>query len=477
VPYRVDRNNYDLKLTWQRNTEHSVWGKVSVLDADVRDNFILGFDQGSFGDTKVYVATAGHTWTLSPTLLLDGNFGANIQNQTVTGPDFGTNYGLELGIPGVNQIDDIRASGLPTFENGYSIGTTPNWMPLFRKERSFTFSSALTKVIPQHDLRLGVDVVHHRLNHRQAEFGTYGLKGGFGFSNLTTGIPGYTSPGWNNYAGFLLGLPSSFSKDVQPEEMTGREWQSAIYLQDRWSVNSKLTISGGLRLEYYPLMHRKDRGIERLDYSTYTMLLGGLGDVPDDVGINLQKWYLAPRVGAMYRLTDNQVFRAGYGRTINPLPWSRPMRGSFPFDISLSQSAEQFGWVGTLADGIPEVPVPDTSSGRVPLPQGIFVRSPNPNDVDRGIIQQWNIAYEYRWPWNIATEFAYVGTRTDGGYADLNINYGTPGGGNASRQFFDVAGTTAINDWRPAPRAAIIRFRSPSTDRSSTVCCSRAHTR
>ena len=167
--------------------------KVHVIVCpDVRDNFILGFDPGSLGYTKVYVATAGHTWTLGPTLILDGNFGANIQNQIVTGPDFGTNYGIDLGIPGVNDPNDIRASGLPTFENGYTIGGTPNWMPLDRKERSFTFSSALTKVIPHHDLRLGVDVVHHRLNHRQAEFGNYGLKGGFSFSNNTTGAPGYT---------------------------------------------------------------------------------------------------------------------------------------------------------------------------------------------------------------------------------------------------------------------------------------------
>jgi hypothetical protein len=199
-------------------------------------------------------------------------------------------------------------------------------------------------------------------------------------------------------------------------------------------------VAGGLRLENYPLMRRKDRGIERLDYSTYTMLLGGLGDVPDDVGIHLQKWYLAPRIGTMFRLSENQVMRAGYGRTINPLPWSRPMRGSFPFDISFNQTAEQFMFLGTLAQGIPDVPIPDISSGRVKLPQGIFVRSPNPDDVDRGVIQQWNVAYEYRWPFDIATEFAYVGTRTDGGYADYNLNYGEPGGGNASRKFFSLGG-------------------------------------
>ena len=216
--------------------------------------------------------------------------------------------------------------------------------------------------------------------------------------------------------------------------------------RDRWNVNPNLTLSLGLRLENYPLMTRANRGIERLDYETYEVLLGGLGGVPEDVGINLQEWYLAPRLGLMYRLGDRSVARVGYGRTINPLPWSRPMRGSFPYDINFNESPEQFQWM-LLNQGIPPVPIPDISSGRVRLPQGVFMRSPNPNDVDRGIIQQWNVAYEYRLPWDLTTEVAYVGTRTDGGYADLNINYGEPGGGNVSRQFFELAGTTAVNDW------------------------------
>jgi hypothetical protein len=454
---QADRDNYDAKLTFQRSASHSIWGKFALLNADVVDNFQLGFESGSLGHTRVYVGTVGHTWTLGPSLVLDGNFGVNIQNQQVTGPDYGNNFGLDLGIRGVNLPDDIRASGLPRFDiaptgsaasQNYSIGTTPNWMPLFRRERSYTFSTAMTKAFAtKHELRFGVDVVRHELNHRQAEFGDYGLRGGFGFSGFTTGAPGYTPLLWNHFGGFLLGLPSSFSKDVQTEEQTGREWQSAVYVRDRWNVTPQLTLSAGLRAEYYPLMRRADRGIERLDYDTYTVLIGGRGDVPEDVGINLQKLYFAPRLGAMYRLSEKSVARAGYGRTINPLPWSRPMRGSFPQDINFNRSAEQFQAIGTLAGGIPDVPVPDISSGRVKLPQGVFMRSPNPNQVDRGVIQQWNVAYEYRLPGDISTEVAYVGTRTDGGYADLNINYGQPGGGNVSRQYFNVAGTTAINDW------------------------------
>lgn len=459
---KVNRGNYDGKLTWQRTTNHSIWGKFSTLRSDNVDNYILGFDEGSTGNTKVYVVSAGHTWTLGPSLLLDGNFGYYRMDQQVTGPDFGQNLGIDLGIPGVNDPNDIRASGLPQFASTYSIGTTPSWMPLFRKEINWSFSSAITKVFSKHEMRAGFDLVKLELNHRQAEFGPYGLRGGFSFGGQVTGASNYISPGWNSFADFLLGRPNFFSKDVQTEDMTGREWQTAYYLRDRWRVTPNLTLNLGLRLEHYPLMSRANSGIERLDLSTYTLLLGGRGDVPKDVGLELQKWYLAPRLGVAYRLGDKSVVRAGYGRTINPLPWSRPMRGAFPYDIFFNNQAEQFASITTLAAGIPALNVPDYSSGRITLPRNLFTRTPNDgteafpgsgSGLDRAVIQQWNFAYEYKLPGDIIIETAYVGTRTDGGYADLNINYGEPGGGNAARKLFALAGTTTINDWGARTRS------------------------
>jgi hypothetical protein len=446
------RDNYDVKLTYQRTQSHSIWGKFSMLDNEgTGDNFILGFDEPSIGDTRVYVGGIGHTWTLSPTLVLDGNFGYYQFDQTVTGPDYGTNFSQQLGIPGVNGASE-RYTGLPTFAigdqpSGYRIGTTPSWMPLFRTEKNWTFSTAITKVLPKHEIRAGFDFVRLELNHYQAEFGPYGLKGGFEFSNNTTGAPGYVSPGWNNFAAMLLGLPYSYSKDFQEIQMTGRENQFAFYVRDRWSATEKLTLSLGLRMEIYPLMTRKDSGIERLDLSTWTLLMGGRGDVPKDVGIDLKTLYFAPRLGAMYRLTEKSVIRAGYGRTINPLPWSRPMRGAYPYDVFLSKAGETYGWATTLAEGIPGFTMPDLSTGRIPLPVGVFTRTPEPDNVDRAVIQQWNVAFEQRLPWDISAEIAYVGTKTDGGYADLNINYGEPGGGNAARKYFAIAGTTTVNSW------------------------------
>ena len=460
---RVDRDNFDVKLSYQRNPAHSIWGKFSMLRAKVTDNYQLSFDNGSLGDTKVYVGALGHTWTLGPTLVLDGNFGYNRQDQIVTGPDYGTNYGIQLGIPGVNDPNDIRNSGLPSFVTNFStVGGTPNWMPLWRKELNYSFSSALTKVFPKHEMRTGVDVVKLDLNHRQAEWGDYGLKGGFSYSGNVTGAPGYTALGWNQFGAFLLGTSNYYAKDTQTEEMTTREWQTAFYVRDRWRPNEKLTVNAGLRLEYFPLVTRATHGIEVLNYQTYIVSIGGLGNVPEDLGLKLQKWYWEPRLGASYRINEKMVVRGGYGWTRNPLPWGRPMRGSFPYDINFNNTADQYYYNTTLNQGIPAVSIPDTSSGQVKLPPGVFIRSPNtgykPFDaagsgLDRAKIQQWNVAFERKIMADIAVEVAYVGTRTDGGYADLNVNYGEPGGGNATRKFFTSAGTTGINDWAARTRA------------------------
>jgi hypothetical protein len=444
------RDNIDLKINWQRTPTNMIWGKYGEMkNKGSGNNFYLGFDNPSVGDTRVILTTFGTTWTLGPTTVLDGNFGMSRQDQTVLPADFGTNYGIQLGIPGTNNPNDIRESGLPVMVSQYTLNSgSASWMPLWRKEISYSGTLALTKVFAKHEMRTGFDFVRFELNHRQAEWGDYGLKGGFSFSNNTTGAVGYTSPGWNNFGAFLMGLPNYYAEDTQTEEMTGRENQFAFYLRDRWNVSPKLTVSGGVRLDYYPLMTRVGRGLETLDYASYVVTLGGIGGQPKDAGIKMKTWYVEPRVGAAYRFNENTVFRAGYGVTKNPLPWSRPMRGSYPFDINNNATAvETYGYVTTLANGIPAVVLPDTSSGKVVLPRGVYIRSPNPTMVDRGTVQQWNVSFERRLPKDIALEVAYVGTRTDGGYADLNVNVGVPGGGGSAAKYYTVAGTTAINDW------------------------------
>ena len=83
----------------------------------------------------------------------------------------------------------------------------------------------------------------------------------------------------------------------------------------------------------------------------------------------------------------------------------------------------------------------------MPLPRGVDMRTPDPDNVDRAQLHQWNVTLERRLPLDLGVDVAYVGTQTNGGYADVNLNYAEPGTGNAGRQFFAQAGNATILDW------------------------------
>ena len=450
------RDNYDLKVNWNRTSAHQIWAKYSTMDASVQDLFYLPFEAAGGGDTMVYLGTVGNTWTLSPTLIVDGNVGFNIMTHQSEGPDYGTNYGLDVfGIPGTNSAGltgasattPERHSGMPVFNTGLGVlGNNATWTPVWRDERSYTASINLTKVAGRHEIRSGFDWVRLRLDHWQPEVGN--PRGNFVFNTGLTGTPGYAGVGgWNQYAGFLLGLQSEYGKSVQFEEMTGRENQFGAYVSDRWQVNEKLTLNLGLRFESYPLFSRADRGLEVLDLTTFNVALGGVGGNSKDLGLEASTALFAPRLGATYRINDDTVLRGGYGRTFNPMPWSRPMRDPYPLVIAYGAAGpNNFIPVGTLASGIPAAPNPPIETGNVLLPRGVAMRTPVLGNVDRGTIDSWNVFVERRLPYDLALSAGYVATATRGGYGDINANY-AESGGNANRIYAQQAGNANILLW------------------------------
>jgi hypothetical protein len=76
------------------------------------------------------------------------------------------------------------------------------------------------------------------------------------------------------------------------------------------------------------------------------------------------------------------------------------------------------------------------------------MRTPEPGNIDRGTIQSWNLAFERKLPLDISLDVAYVGTKGDGGYADLDINAPTViGSGNAGRPYASFGRNIAIGSW------------------------------
>jgi hypothetical protein len=458
------RDNYDFKVNWNRTSANQIWGKFSYMDAEVFDLYYLPYTEAGGGNTDVKVWSVGQTYTITPTLIWDATFGFNQMLHDSYGPDFNDgNVGLALGIPGTNnagvtgpgsqgEFADFYA-GMPAFNPGVStIGNNSGWTPVTRDERNYTFSTNVTKVAGKHEIRTGFDFVKLGLDHWQPEINN--PRGNFNFGGGVTGTPGYNTLAWNNLAALQLGLMSDYGKSNQFEVMTGREDQYGLYINDRWQVNDKLTVNAGLRYEYYPLMSRESRGIEQLDFPTWTVRLGGVGGNPEELnGLKPSKGLFAPRVGAAYRINEDTVMRAGYGRTFNPMPWSRPMRGFYPLTIAYTGAgANGFIPYGTLANGIPGAPNPPVETGNVPLPRGVDMRTPEPGNIERGTIDSWNIFIERRLPGDLSLSTGYVGTATNDGYADLQLNY-AESGGNVNRQFFTQAGTGSVLSWGSRTKA------------------------
>ena len=460
-PFNLDRNNYDLKVNWNISNSMMLWGKYSRMNAIVSEDMWLGNPQdggiggrgwailGGVGTTSVDLWTIGFTWTVAPTLVVDAVIAGTNMEQEIIPNDFGTNWGLTvLGIPGTNGAgcceDDIRYTGMPAWNiAGYEpLGGVDGWTPLFRNDDTYNGSLNATWIKGVHEFRAGFDVVRLKLNHWQPELGN--PRGSFNFGGGATALAPSGSPNQlNAYAQFLLGLSTTTNKSIQYELMTGREWQYGLYVRDRWPVNRNLTLTLGLRYEYYPIMKRADRGIESYDPATNLVTLCGRGGTPDDCGFENDHPKLLPRVGFAYRLGEDNVFRGGFGRTVSPIPVSRPLRGFYPLTIANTfVSANSVVPVSDFSSGIPVFFGPPRDQAQVELPPTALFGSPV-DKLTRGYVDAWNLIYERRLPWDMSVSAGYVGTKTVDQRGFWNYNASSVGQGRAGQPLFAPWGRTA----------------------------------
>lgn len=440
----LDRDNIDAKIDWNRTENHHIFGKYSVMKALVKCPFSLGAAGGSglcngngagTAPTLTQLATLGHSWIITPNLLLDEVLGFTRMGQHGTDSFYGQNIGLQLGIPGTNG-PDIRQSGFPIFNiTGFSsFGQVANYSPFWRNDQTWTNSHNLTWTHGAHEFRFGFDMIRFQLNQWQPEAGNFGPRGYFTFDGAITGLNGGKSPNqFNAYAAFLLGLDQSVGKTLQNQYLTGREWQFGWYGRDRWQVSRKLTVNLGLRYELYPLVTRTHSGIGRFDLATNNIIIGGIGDNGENAGVTVSHKLFAPRAGIAYRVTDSTVIRMGYGISYDPLPMARVFRDPYPLTIPQSfPGPNSYTPYASISAGIPPVSVPDLSTGIAPVPTSTVVsRSPFPGLLHRGYIQSYNFSIEQQLPSNFLVSVAFVGTATTHQFVDHELNAGFPGSGTA----------------------------------------------
>jgi len=478
---KLNRNNYDAKVDWNRTSRHSIFAKYSAMKSVFHGEPSLGDAigdcacDGGLGDFHDFVqlVTLGHTLVLSPSLVIDGNVGFTRMSEYGQTPDFGTNIGSDvLGIPGTNNGSDLRSSGIPLFAiTGYAnLGNSEGWNPAFRNDWSFTSSHNVRWSHGKHQISAGTDIVHHHLNHWQPELGS-GPRGEFDFGGSTTALNGGTAPNlFNAFAQFELGIFNGTGKSDQFIKATAKEWQFGWFVGDRYRITPKLTVTLGLRYEYYPLMTRDGAfKFDRYDVATNNVLLGGIGGNPANLGVTTSKKLFAPRVGFAYQINNGTVVRAGFGISVDPLPLARPLRGFYPLTVGSNFAGiNGFASVGSFSPnplppggsvlpscpagtfnpgvcftvGIPSVCCPDISTGTLQLPAQALERTVGPGELKRGYIESWNLVVERKLPANFFFSVGYVGTQTVHAFGDLNINASLPGTGQAGQPLNAAFGRT-----------------------------------
>ncbi|MDE0104810.1 MAG: TonB-dependent receptor [Bryobacterales bacterium] len=467
--YRADgsttffRDTVDAKTNFNLTDNTTGFIRFSFLDYRMSNGQTLGQFGGNrlhptnsnpgtgFGNT--YSGTISLTHVVSPNFLIDGYYGYTLVDTNVEQQRLDENLGWSvLGVPGL-QSDRFIDGGWPRLRiDGFEgLGMSNSFMPYYRSDpqNQFVFNGNWTT--GTHNIRFGTDVYLQDLDHNQPEFsgGTGAASGEFRFRQNTTELRGGPSGNdYNAHAAWLLGMPQLAGKIWQFNEngYFTRTRMYTFYIRDRWQVTPRLTLSYGVRYENFPFPTRATRGLERYDFDHDTLWACGVGSIPTNCGIDIGTNNFVPRVGLAYRVTDDTVVRVGYGVTVDPFNWARPLRTNYPIMAKDGPPLlHSFGFATTLRQGIDVITEPDLGDGVLRMPSNTVVRTMDTNNLTRGYIQSWNFTLERRFGDWIATA-GYVATRSVNQLAGLEQNWGDIGEGNAGRQlvkkFGRAAGTT-----------------------------------
>ncbi len=440
--YEFNRDNYDFKVNYIPSDKSTLFVRYSISPSQIFDPPSLGAAGGDAlaggqpgnAPGRVQSTAIGGTYTLTPSLLLDGNIGFTRQRLGAQNVDIDKNFGLDLGIPGTNGPDRLQG-GYPRFSiSGFSSIGNPNVSnPFLFRDNQYVAAGNLSWSRGAHNLRFGGEYTYYTINHFQPQ-AAYGPRGGFNFSGGLTALNGGSAPTlYNGWADFLLGLPQAMGKDLQninPAAVRMPGW--GIYARDQWQVTRNLTLNFGTRFERYPFATRDHRGAERYDPVVDRVLIGGLGSTPENTGVEVGVGQFAPRLGIAWRASEKTVVRLGYGISVDPNSF-RNMRDAYPATISLQLSGpSSFQSAGLLKNGLPAIISPDISSGSIVLPTAIGTQT-FPQTFNRGYIQSLNLTLQRDIGWGFTVQGAYVSTRAIRQTANVNINAGEVGLGNPGR--------------------------------------------
>lgn len=397
------------------------------------------------------------THTFSPTFFSETLVtGSNEDLFIFVGTD-DINHADRLGMP-----NPFNETGLPNF-SGTGFGMVYSYADNKRNNitQIFNVDENLTKIVGRHQLQFGGRFRHERLSVLPDQ---QQVQGSHSFSSLGTGR--YDPASGSTYsavprtghesASLFLGLMGSYSAQFVRKwyYLTAREY--ALYVQDNFKVNSRLTLNYGLRWEFYPAIRERDNILTGFDLKSKSIINGvplermyelgvttpeivanftriGVNFItPDQAGLpdtmmHSNPYDFGPRAGFAYRFSPgarSTVLRGGYALYGFPIPlrtFNARMRSNAPTNARFTQS---FTSAAQSPDGLPNYLLRSVPTVVAGVNSRDVLDISQPGGVSRGSFRtsffdpnqpttrahEWNLTIERELFDNTVARAGYVGT-------------------------------------------------------------------
>ena len=253
TPARTD--GVDLRVDETISAKQSAYARFSRknITADYA-NPLLPNDVDTIHNRSLLVS---HVYAITPHLVNELRYGFT---NVITGVGFsieGADALSQLQLTGVNISQHPTSHAFPTFNFSAGTGFTPIGRDKtgVTQSRTMQFSDNLSYSRGKHTFKSGVDM--RRM--RYADIETFLPSDDFG---LFTFQPTFTG---NAFGDFLEGAPTTLFFAVSSPDVAGTAWQYSLFGQDVYQINSRLTLSYGLRWQLMPGFHEDGGNLANFD--------------------------------------------------------------------------------------------------------------------------------------------------------------------------------------------------------------------
>ncbi len=271
TPARTD--GADVRVDQTIGAKQSMYARFSRKNITSEfANPLLPNDTDSIHNRSLLVS---HTYTITSKLLNEFRFGFTDVTTSVGFPISGASALQQLDLQGVDISQHPTTNAFPTFNFSSGTGFTAIGRDKtgVTQSKTMQFSDNVTYTLGKHTLKAGLDA--RRVRYFDTElFLPSDDFGSFTFQPTFTG---------NAFGDFLEGTPTTVFFAVSSPDVGGSATQWSLFAQDEFQVNSRLTLSYGLRWQVLPGFHEDGGNLANFDQRNNSIV------VPDELAGYLAK--------------------------------------------------------------------------------------------------------------------------------------------------------------------------------------------